>query len=169
MKVFSNTLLDEMAAQATASARGRAHHNIHASPGDLVQRFLVVADRRTYFRPHRHLVKSELATLLRGSFDILLFDGDGVVTARHSLGGPSGGSAPAFAYELPCATWHTLIAQADGSSFLEVKEGPYDPTSAAEFASWAPAEGDASVPAFHAWLSTAKVGDRAADHAAVAR
>ena len=75
MKIFPTTLLDDMAAQATASARGRAHHNIHASASDLVQRFLVVADRRTYFRPHRHLVKSELATLLRGSFDILLFEG----------------------------------------------------------------------------------------------
>lgn len=163
MKLFSTALLDELAARATASSRGRAHHNIHASAGDLVQRFLVVADRRTYFRPHRHLVKSELATLLRGSFDILLFDDAGVVTARHSVG------APAFAYELPRATWHTLIAGADGCAFLEVKEGPYDPASAAEFAAWAPPEGDPAAPGFHTWLSGAKVGDCAADRAGAVR
>ncbi len=61
MKLFTDTLLDELAAKANASPRLRAHHNIHQSPGDLVQRFFVAANRDSYFRPHRHLAKSELA------------------------------------------------------------------------------------------------------------
>jgi cupin fold WbuC family metalloprotein len=156
MKLFSHGLLDELAARATASPRARAHHNVHEAPGDLVQRFFVVANRNTYFRPHRHLTKSELAMVLRGRFDILIFDEQGTVTGRYS----AGEQTPTMAYETPRATWHTLVADSDGSAFFEVKEGPYDPATAAEFASWAPAEGTPEVAQFLQWLRKAQPGDR---------
>jgi cupin fold WbuC family metalloprotein len=124
-------------------------------PSDLVQRFLVVANRSSYFRPHRHQTKSELAVVLRGQFDIITFDDRGVVTARHVIGGEADG----FAYETPHAVWHTLLARTDGSAFLEVKEGPYDPATAAQFADWAPAEGHAAAAPFMQWLRGAKAGD----------
>ena len=156
MKIFSKTLLDELAAQAAASPRKRANHNIHASASDLVQRFFIAADRDTYFRPHRHASKSELAVVLRGQFDVITFDEAGYVTGRHSVGENTGG----IGFETPRATWHTLIACSNGAAFLEIKEGPYDPATAAEFAPWAPPEGDASVPGFLDWLRVARTGDR---------
>lgn len=152
MKLFDTRLLDEMAAQAAASPRRRAHHTVHASADDPVQRFFVVADRQSYFRPHRHLSKSELALAVKGRFALIEFDESGRVTARHVIGGD------VFAYEAPRATWHTLIAQEDGSAFLEIKEGPYDPATAVEFAAWAPPEGDGRVPDFMQWLRSAAPG-----------
>lgn len=154
MKVFTHALIDQLAVQATASPRKRAHHNVHTSPEDRVQRFFVCADRTTYFRPHRHLTKSELALVLRGRFDVVVFDESGRVTDRWAVGE----DAPSFAYETPSSTWHTLIAQTDGAAFLEIKEGPYDPKSAVEFATWAPPEGDAAVGAYLEWLRTAQPG-----------
>jgi cupin fold WbuC family metalloprotein len=154
MKVFPHALLDELAVKATASARKRAHHNVHSSPADAVQRFFVTADRGTYFRPHRHLTKSELAVVLRGRFDVIAFDDSGRVAERYSVGD----GTPGLGYETPSATWHTLIAQTDGATFLEVKEGPYDPQSAAEFAAWAPAEGDEAARTYLEWLRTAEPG-----------
>jgi cupin fold WbuC family metalloprotein len=156
MKIFGQTLLDELAASATASPRGRAHHNVHASADDLLQRFFVVADRRSYFRPHRHNTKSEMAVVLRGVFDVLSFDAAGVVLARWRIGAGSGNSA----YETPQGGWHTLLAEHDGSAFLEFKLGPYDPATTVEFASWAPAEGDIAVAQFQPWLRSAQPGDR---------
>jgi hypothetical protein len=47
----------------------------------------------------------------------------------------------------------------DGATFLEIKEGPYDPASAAEFAPWAPSEAHESVPTVLQWLREAKPGD----------
>lgn len=91
--------------------------------------------------------------MIRGRFDLITFNESGVVTARDVVGGAAG-----FAYEMPPATWHTLIAQEDAGAFLEVKQGPYDPASAVEFANWAPPEGDASVPDFMQWLRTAPPG-----------
>jgi cupin fold WbuC family metalloprotein len=154
MKVLSQSLLDELSGKAGSSARGRAHHNIHASADDVVQRYIVVADRRSYFRPHRHTTRSELALVLRGGFEVLTFADDGVLLTRRTVGPGSG----EFGFELPRGTWHTLLATLDGSAFLEVKQGPYDPASAAEFAPWAPAEGAPEVPQFVRRLRQAAPG-----------
>jgi cupin fold WbuC family metalloprotein len=156
MKLLTQTLLDDLASKAATATRGRAHHNIHADAVDPVQRFFVAADRRTYIRPHRHLQRGELGVALRGSFDLLTFTDEGTLVARQ----PFGARLPAFAYEAELLTWHTLVAREDGSIFLEVKQGPYDPATAAEFAAWAPPEGDAAVPAIVRWLVEARVGER---------
>lgn len=156
MKILTQALLDELAAKAAAAPRGRAHHNIHESPADPLQRFLVAAQRQSYFRPHRHHTCAELGTVLRGGFDVLTFDAAGCVSARWSIGEGTGN----VAFETPRLTWHTLLARADGAVFLETKPGPYDPATAAEFAPWAPAEGDPAVPALLAWLRTARPGER---------
>ena len=155
LKLLPRALLDELATKAAASPRARAHHNIHATPADLVQRFLVVAQGDSYFRPHLHTTRAELALLLRGGVDVLIFDDAGRVLARHAVGA----GADSFAYETPPGVWHTLVPAAAGCAFLELKEGPYDPATAVQFAAWAPPEGDAVVPAFRAWLRQARPGD----------
>jgi cupin fold WbuC family metalloprotein len=160
MRILPRTLLDELAAKAAVSPRARAHYNIHAAPSDLVQRFVVVALRDSYFRPHRHAGKSELATVLRGRFDVLTFDEHGRVQARY----PVGDGTDSIAYETPQGTWHTLVPDAvTGGAFLEIKEGPYDPTTATQFAAWAPAEGASGVGRFLEWLRAAQPGDLPAD------
>src|SRR5262249_48254665 len=159
MRLLPRTLLDELAARAAASPRARAHHNIHATPEDPVQRFLVVARPHSYFRPHRHASRSELALVVRGRLDVLTFDDHGRVTERYAVGE----GTESLAYETPQGTWHTVLPGPDGMAFLEVKQGPYDPATSAEFAAWAPAEGDPAVPRFCAWLRGARAGDAPAD------
>lgn len=156
MKLFAHDLLDQLAAKAGVSPRARAHHNVHESATDVVQRFFVVANRNSYFRPHRHLTRSELAMVLRGRFHVLTFDEHGTVLGRYSVGEDTG----SMGYETPRATWHTLTADADGAAFFEVKEGPYDPATSAEFAAWAPPEGDPAAPEFLEWIKRARPGDK---------
>ena len=157
MKLFSQALFDELAAKATTSPRQRINHNVHADASDPVQRFFVAANKGSYIRPHRHLSKVELALVIRGRFEVVIFDDEGIVTARYSVGEGS----PNVGFETPRATWHTLMAQSDGSLFFEVKEGPYDPATVSEFAPWAPPEGHAAVAAFLEWTRTASPGSRA--------
>ena len=154
MHIFTRQLLEDLGTKAAASPRSRTNFNIHASAADPIQRFFIVANRQSYFRPHRHPSKAELALVIAGQFDVLTFDDRGVVTARYVVGG----DAEAFGFETPPATWHTLLARRDGGAFFEIKEGPYDPAAAAEFAPWAPPEGDASVSKFMQWLETAQPG-----------
>ncbi|MCP6768946.1 WbuC family cupin fold metalloprotein, partial [Klebsiella pneumoniae] len=89
------------------------------------------------------LTKVETALALRGRFEVVTFDDAGAVTGRY----PVGEGAAGFGYETPHATWHTLVVQTPTAAFYEVKEGPYDPATAVEFAPWAPAEGDAQARA----------------------
>lgn len=156
VKLLPRSLLEELAAKAAQSPRLRAHYNIHATAADRVQRFVVVAQPGTYFRPHRHATKSELAVLLRGRVDVLVFDAHGCVTARHEIGE----GTDTLAYETPERTWHTLVSGPGGCAFFEIKEGPYDAATATEFAVWAPAEGDGAAPEFLAWLRRARTGER---------
>lgn len=137
MKKISVSQLDELARQAAQSPRGRAHLNVHDSADDLVQRFFVAVEPRSYVRPHRHHTHAELLAVLRGRFDVLIFDEEGRVRERHGAGEGTG----LLALETPRNTWHTLISAAPGSVFLEVKQGPYVPDTAVEFAPWAPPEG----------------------------
>jgi hypothetical protein len=76
-----------------------------------------------------------------------------------------GADTPNLGFETPSGTWHTVLAATDGAAFLEIKEGPYDPATAAEFAPWAPPEGHESVPAFQQWLREAQPGSTAFEHA----
>ncbi len=154
MNLFSRTLFDELAARAAASPRHRANHNVHASPSDPVQRFFIAANRNSYFRPHRHQTKSELALVIRGRFDVVTFDEAGTLTARYSIGD----GCANVGFETPRGTWHTLAAHADGAVFFEVKEGPYDAATASEFAPWSPPEGARAVADFLEWTRTAAPG-----------
>lgn len=156
MKKISVTQLDDLARQAVLSPRGRAHLNVHDSPADLVQRFFVAVEPRSYVRPHRHHTRAELVTVLRGRFDLLIFDDNGALTDRHTAGEGTG----LLAFETPANTWHTLISAAPGSLFLEVKQGPYDPATAVEFAPWAPAEGAPEALALLNRLRNMEIGQQ---------
>lgn len=157
MKLISASLLDELAAAAAASPRGRTHYNLHGSAADPVQRYLVVANRGSYFRPHRHTTRAELALVVRGELDLLVFDDARRISARYAFGAGAGN----IAYENGPGIWHTVVVQADATTFLEVKQGPYDPATASEFAAWAPAEDDRDVARFLAWARHAAPGDTA--------
>jgi len=153
MKLISTSLLDELAAAAAASPRGRTHYNLHGSAADVVQRYLVVANRGSYFRPHRHTTRAELALVVRGALDLVLFDEARRVTARYAFG------AGNIAYENGPGIWHTVVVKADATAFLEVKQGPYDPATATEFAGWAPAEGEPAAARFLDWARRAAPGE----------
>jgi cupin fold WbuC family metalloprotein len=157
MKLISAGLLDELAAAAAASPRGRTHYNLHRSATDLVQRYLVVANRSSYFRPHRHKTRTELALVVRGELDLIVFDDAGRITARYGFGAGTGN----IAYENGPGIWHTVVVRAEAAAFLEIKEGPYDPATASEFAPWAPSEGEPAAARFLEWARHAAPGEGA--------
>ncbi len=154
MKIINSATFNDLLAKAGSSVRRRSNFNIHESSQDRIQRYLVGAKLDSYFRPHRHRSRFELAFVLRGQFDLLLFDDKSVVTARISLGP----GLEVCGFEMPPDIWHTWIPMEDDSIFLEIKEGPYDPGSAAEFASWSPPEGSEEVNGFLSVMRTLSVG-----------
>ena len=155
MPLIDDTTLNDLIARARRSPRRRMNLNLHPTPEDAVNRLANAVEPDSYIRPHRHPDKWELLLPVRGAFDVLFFDDAGQVTTRHQLGGPGGLAALEYAP----GTWHTLRARESGSVFFEVKQGPYVPTSAAEFAPWSPAEGDAACARLLAFMQVAQAGD----------
>lgn len=155
MKLITSDLLTELCERAGKSARKRVNYNVHESLDDPVQRLFIASRIGSYFRPHRHLQKWEFALVIRGLFDVIVFDETGRITARVSVG--PGESVIGF--EIPPNTWHSWIPKADESAFFETKQGPFDAQTASEFAVWAPEEGSCRVNEFITRLSNSQVGD----------
>ncbi|MFO7568810.1 MAG: WbuC family cupin fold metalloprotein [Smithellaceae bacterium] len=155
IKWITARMMDGWVAQAGASERLRTHYNVHQDLSDPVQRLFVAARRQSYFRPHRHPGKSEFAIVVCGLFDVFEFDDSGRITGRTSVGP----GAQTLALDIQPGVWHTWLPMADESVFFEVKQGPYDPQSPAEFAPWSPPERTAGVAAFQLRLNAAGVGD----------
>ncbi|MHB8845292.1 MAG: WbuC family cupin fold metalloprotein [Nitrospirota bacterium] len=157
MKRIDTALLDGLTATAAASARKRAHHNIHPELEDPVQRLCVAIEPGTYIRPHRHADPStwEVFLMLRGSAVFLAFDDSGRVLERTVLAA----DGPVRAIEIPAGTWHTVASLEPGAVFFEVKQGPYKAPQAGNSAAWAPGEGDRDCGRFESWFREAQVGD----------
>lgn len=155
MKQITTDLINDLLAGAATSARQRMHYSIHESPSDPVQRLLIAARLESYFRPHRHREKWECAVVVRGLFDILVFDETGRVTERVSIGS----GAKAIGFEIPPRTWHSWVPMMDESVAFEIKQGPYNPQAAADFAIWSPEEGTAEVGPFLESMRKARIGE----------
>ena len=145
VKKFDLELLTELRAQAEASPRRRAHHNVHEDYEQPVQRLFVCMLPDSYVRPHRHSQshKWEFFMVVDGCLELLFFDDEGTLTERMALGPGS----DCFGVEIPPGTWHATVCNAP-VTFMEVKQGPYEVTDDKDFARWAPAEGNENVPAF---------------------
>lgn len=150
MKVFSNALLDVLIQEANSASRARLNLNLHQHFNDPCQRLFNAIGLNSYIQPHRHLLDPKIETLiaLRGVFALLTFDNEGKVMDVVKFGSEKHLEIDGVGVEVPSSVWHTVIALVDGSVLFEVKEGPFDPMRAKEFALWAPVEGSPDVLAY---------------------
>lgn len=139
-------LLDAVCAEAAASPRRRKNRNFHPDDDFPAHRLLNAMQPDSYVAPHRHLdaAKDETFVALRGMLALVIFDDAGAVTQVLRIGGDGG----ALGADIPHGTWHTVVALAPDSVFLEAKAGPFRPLAEAERAPWAPAEGSPQVAAY---------------------
>lgn len=158
-KLISDEFLDNLLAKAGESPRRRSHHNFHESPESAVQRLCIGLQPGTYVRPHRHPEsnKWEMMIILRGSVRVLLYDETGVVESVVTL---SDGEADSKGIEIPAGKIHSVQPIGGSAVILEFKEGPFKPSGPANFAEWAPGEGDVDVPDYLKWSAGAEPGSR---------
>jgi cupin fold WbuC family metalloprotein len=153
LKQISQHTLDQLARQAQASPRRRANHNLHTDLADPVQRLAIAMEPDTYVRPHRHPHTWELLYPLRGRFLVLYFDELATVTARSVLGEDSA------ALENPAGGWHAVLSLDTGGVIFEVKQGPYAPIAADDYAAWSPAAESLAAARLMNWYARAQPGD----------
>lgn len=155
MKLITPQTLTQLAAQAQASPRRRANHNLHEQLPDPIQRLAIAMEPDTYVRPHRHPHTWELLYPLSGRFLVLHFDEAGTVVARTLLGEDSA------VVETAAGVWHAVLSLDVGGVIFEVKHGPYMPIAPEDYAPWSSAEGTAAAVKLNQWYAQAHVGDSA--------
>ena len=157
-KKLTAQLIQELGRKAAAAPRKRLNYNFHESLDDPVQRLIVVMQKGTYIRPHRHAVENkwEFAVALQGRMQVILLNDDGSLKERVELA-PGGQT---IGLEIPAAAWHTWLALEEDAAFFECKRGPYHPEKTNVFAPWSPPEGDPRVAEYSQWLARARIGEQ---------
>ena len=147
---IDNVLLDSLTAQAKVSPRLRMNYDLRNSAEDSSQRMLNAIEPGSAIPIHRHRSTSETVVVLRGRVveeyyaapdvenaasdvqgtDLDSHDGSAIssgpiCTASYEVS-PSG---PICALNIPAGTWHTLRSLESGTVILEMKDGPFIPTS----------------------------------------
>ena len=120
MKI-TQTILDNLTAQAKASPRLRMNLDLRNSPEDQSQRMLNAIEPGTMMPIHRHHASSETVICLRGHFEEYLYDENGVLIETIDMR-PGG-----VVLNLPAGQWHNLKSLVSGTVLLSFKDGKYEP------------------------------------------
>ena len=147
---IDNVLLDSLTAQAKVSPRLRMNYDLRNSAEDTSQRMLNAIEPGSEVPVHRHQKTSETVVVLRGRVVEEFYAAPDVENAAsdvqeadlesHEASANSSGpicaasyevspSGPICALNIPAGTWHTLRALESGTVILEMKDGPFIPTS----------------------------------------
>lgn len=154
MKTLAHETLNQLSQAASQSPRLRSNSNLHPSLESGVQRLAIAMEPDTYVRPHRHNHSFELLTVLKGSFEVIIFDKEcKTISQRIQLN-----HQHTSVLEMPAGTWHSVISCEPGSVVFEVKEGAYQPVTPSDTAEWSPVEGEATVPHMLQFLRTGQPG-----------
>lgn len=134
LKIIDRQLIDNVIYHAHASERKRAHHEIHESHEDLIQKVLIGLTSDTYIPPHSHnkAHQSELFFILRGKIQLVIFNDKGTVIDSY-LFGEEGKNC---CVEIPPNIIHTVVCMSEDAAMLEIKEGPYIECNSKIFPDW---------------------------------
>ena len=128
MKI-TQTLLDDLTAQAKASPRLRMNYDLRNDENDSSQRMLNAIEPGSPLPIHRHQKTSETVVCLRGRLVEEYYDElERTCTESIELS-PNG---PVVALNIPAGQWHTVRSLESGTVILEMKNGAYEPLSDAD-------------------------------------
>lgn len=128
MKI-TQAILDDLTEQAKESPRLRMNLDLRNSADDTSQRMLNAIEPGSVVPIHRHQKSSETVVCLRGRLVEEYYDDlERICTEAIELS-PNGQTV---AVNIPAGQWHTVRALEEGTVILEVKDGPYEPTSAVD-------------------------------------
>ena len=94
--------------------------------------------------------RNECLIAVKIFFAAVIFDNSGVIEQIKLFGTEKYGNV-SVSVELAAETWHSFSFRKK-SVLFEVKEDPFDPNQAKEFAPWAPSEGDSEADAYYSKL-----------------
>ena len=152
IQLINAALLAAVSAEARDAPRLRKNRNFHPDNAFPAHRLLNALQPGSYIPPHRHNDprKDETMVVLQGELGLVEFDASGKVLAATRV---SAGS-PVCGCDIPHGVYHSVLALAADTVFLEAKSGPYAALTEDEKAAWAPQEGEAEAGAYLAGMAS---------------
>lgn len=134
MILIDDNLLDYTCQEAEKSPRLRMNYNFHKNLDDPVNRLLNAMQPETYIPAHRHLnpPKQEICLVLKGKIELFLFDDNGNITQKTTVGPKVG----IYGFEIEPGMWHSLKVMEPDTVLYEIKQGPYSPIAPSDIAPW---------------------------------
>jgi cupin fold WbuC family metalloprotein len=111
----------------------------HRGVEDRVHEMVIAVSRGVYFRPHKHLGRTESTHVIEGQADLVVFTEAGEIREVIGLGDYRSGRT--FFIRMSEPHYHMLLVRSEMFVFHEVVQGPLE-RHAIAFAPWAPDEGD---------------------------
>ena len=135
----SQEYMETLKERARQNPRRRIRLCAHPDINDPLHEMLIVHEKGTYVRPHKHLNKTESVHIIDGLVDVVVFDDDGKITDVMQMGDYKSGRI--FYYRMQYPYFHTLLIHSEILLFHEATTGPFKRCDT-HFAPWAPEETD---------------------------
>jgi cupin fold WbuC family metalloprotein len=132
---ISKKEVKQLIKESESTLRKRMRFCNHQSPSDGLHEMLIVHEKGTYVRPHKHLGRSESFHIIQGRTDVIVYEDNGKIREVVQMGDFN--SEYNFYYRLNESLFHTMIIYSDHLVFQETTSGPFDPGKT-EFAPWSP-------------------------------
>ena len=133
---ISQSLLDDLTAQAKASLRLRMNKDLRNGAADQSQRMLNAIEPGSPLPIHRHRKSSETVVCLRGRLVEEFYDvPEGATNASQAVLTESvelSPDGPVVGLNIPVGQWHTVRVLESGTCILEAKDGAYEPLAAGD-------------------------------------
>ncbi|MBN2052413.1 WbuC family cupin fold metalloprotein [Candidatus Woesearchaeota archaeon] len=131
--------LDFLREKIKSAPNKRVRICAHSSPDDSVHEMIIMLDKNSYIRPHKHLGKTESFHIIEGSADIIIFDDKGKIAEIVQMGDSKSGKK--FYYRLNKPLFHTLLINSEYLMLHETTNGPFKKGDS-EMPEWAPDAND---------------------------
>lgn len=95
----------------------------HYNPNENLHEMIIVHNKDTYVKPHKHINKSETMIILDGEVDYILFDNDGQLKKLVNMSTYDSGEC--FYQTTREAEYHSLIIKSEWIVFIEITNGPF--------------------------------------------
>lgn len=123
--LISQSLLDELSAEARVSPRLRMNRDMRTTVDDNSQRMLNALEPGTQLPIHRHTETTEVVVVVRGMIEQRFYDDNGNLTGSwivEAVGENVG-------IVVPKGQWHNTVSLKEGTVIFEAKDGAYAPLS----------------------------------------
>ncbi|TGN07970.1 WbuC family cupin fold metalloprotein [Leptospira ilyithenensis] len=132
----SSNEIKQLIEESKHTDRKRMRLCTHTDPSHGLHEMLIVHEKDTYVRPHKHLGRTESFHIIQGRTDVVVYEDDGNIREVVQMGEYNSGYN--FYYRLNQSLFHTMLIYSDHLVFQETTSGPFDPALTL-FAPWSPA------------------------------